>query len=215
MARRTASLALLALMTLALAGGTVLAAAAAPPELEHAAPGQEAAGHAESESNLFAGDLGNAIWTLVIFLLAVFLLGRFAWGPLLSTLQERERFIRDSLAQAKADREAAEARLAEYTHKLEEARAEATEIVDEGRRDGEVVKAKIEGEARAEATKLIERAKREIDVAKKTAIRELYATSARLATEVAARLIKREVKAADHERLIGEAIDDLGRQDLN
>jgi F-type H+-transporting ATPase subunit b len=173
----------------------------------------EAAG--EGATNIFAGDLGNMLWTVVIFGLVLFVLGKFAWGPLLSTLQEREGFIRDSLAAAKADREEAEARLAEYIRKLEEARAEATEIVDEGRRDAEAVKAKVEAEARDEAKKMIERAKREIDVAKKTAIRELYETSASLATEVAARVIRREVKAADHERLIAEAIEDLGQRGLN
>jgi len=167
------------------------------------------------ESNLFAGDLGNAVWTLVIFLLAVFVLGKFAWGPLLSTLQEREGFIRESLESAKSDREEAEARLKEYTDKLDEARAEASAIVDEGRRDAEVVKATIEQEARDEADNLIERAKREIDVAKATAIRDLYEQSATMATEIASRVIKREVSAADHERLVGEMIDELGDQDLN
>ena len=117
------------------------------------------------ESNLFAGDLGNMVWTLVIFLMVVFVLGKFAWGPLLSNLQDREKFIRDSLEQAKQDREAAEKRLAEYTEKLDEARAEATAIVEEGRRDAEVVKHRIEKEARGEADKLVERAKREIDLA--------------------------------------------------
>lgn len=172
-------------------------------------------GEDHGESSLFAGDLGNVIWTLVVFLLAVFLLGKFAWGPLLGTLQERESFIRDSLEQAKSDREAAEARLAEYTSKLEEARAEATAIVDEGRRDSEVVRATIETDARAEAEKMIERAKREIGVAKSTAIRELYERSAGLATEVASLVIKREVTAADHERILAEAIERLDRQELN
>lgn len=179
------------------------------------APASFAAAAAGGENNLFAGDLGNAVWTLVIFLLAVFVLGKFAWGPLLSTLQDRENFIRESLESAKKDREEAEARLAEYTAKLEEARAEATAIVDEGRRDAEVVKNKIEEDARGEAGKMLERAKREIEVAKSTAIRELYETSASLATEVAARVIKREVSAADHERLIKDAISQIGDQDLN
>jgi F-type H+-transporting ATPase subunit b len=167
------------------------------------------------ESNLFAGDLGNAIWTLAVFLLAVFVLGKFAWGPLLSILQDREGFIRESLESAKRDRDEAQARLEEYTTKLQEARAEAHAIVDEGRRDAEVVKGKIEQDARDEAGKIIERAKREIGVAKATAIRELYETSATLATEVAAQVLKREVKAADHERLIKDAIEQLGTQDLN
>ncbi len=210
MARRRTVKALLALVVLGLLFAPAISATPTTPEQEGHGAAEE-----QSESNLFAGDLGNAVWTLVIFLLAVFLLGKFAWGPLLSTLQDRESFIRDSLAQAKNDREEAEARLAEYTAKLEEARAEATAIVEEGRRDAEVVHSKIEQEARAEGEKLIERAKREIEVAKSTAIREVYEKSAALATDAAARIIKREVSAADHERVIAEAIERLGRQDLN
>ena len=53
----------------------------------------------------FAGDIGNALWTLVVFGLVVFILGKFAWGPLLSALQERENFIADALGAAKRDRE--------------------------------------------------------------------------------------------------------------
>lgn len=167
------------------------------------------------ESNLFAGDIGNAVWTLVIFLVLLAVLGKFAWGPLLSTLQQRETFIRDSLLQAKKDREEAEARLAEYTEKLSEARGEATAIVEEGRRDAEVVKGRIEEEARAEADKMIERAKREIQLAQQTAIKDLYEVGGRLATEVASKVIRREISAADHERLIAESIQDLLDSETN
>ena len=69
----------------------------------------------DGESNLFAGDLGNAVWTVVIFLVVLVVLGKFAWGPLLSGLQEREQFIRESLEKAKEERDSSEARLAEYT----------------------------------------------------------------------------------------------------
>ena len=59
----------------------------------------------------FAGNVGNALWTLVIFLLVVTVLGKFAWGPILALLQQREEFIHRSLADAKRDREEAETRL--------------------------------------------------------------------------------------------------------
>ena len=167
------------------------------------------------EENLFAGDLGNMVWTVVIFVAVLIVLGKFAWGPLLSSLQERERFIHDSLAQAKDDREAAEARLKEYTDKLDEARAEATEIVNEGRRDADVVKQRVEEEARAEADRILERARREIEIAKQTAIKELYTTSAHLATDMAARVVKKEMGPQDHERLIAEALEELGDLDAN
>lgn len=161
------------------------------------------------ENNLFAGDVGNAIWTLVIFLLVVFVLGKFAWGPILNTLQTRESFIHDALAKAKRDRDEAEARLREYEARLASARTEATAIVDEGRRDAEVVKRRIEADAKAEGDKIIERAKREIQIATDTATKELYQLSARLATDMASRVVGRELTAQDHDRLIAEAIDGL------
>jgi F-type H+-transporting ATPase subunit b len=167
------------------------------------------AAEGEGEPSLFAGDLGNSFWTILIFVLVLVVLGKFAWGPILSTLQTRESFIHEALAKAKADRDAAEARLKQYEERLAGARAEATAIVDEGRRDAEVVKRKIEAAAKVEADKMIDRARREIQIATVTATRELYDLSARLATDMAARVIGRELSAKDHERLIAEAIDGI------
>jgi len=174
-----------------------------------ALPALAAEGAGEAQPSLFAGDLGNSVWTILIFVLVLVILGKYAWGPILSTLQTRESFIHEALAKAKADRDAAEARLKQYEERLAGARAEATAIVDEGRRDAEVVKRKIEAAAKVEADKMIDRARREIQIATVTATRELYDLSARLATDMAARVIGRELSAKDHERLIAEAIDGL------
>lgn len=171
-------------------------------------------GHGDSVS-LFAGDFGNAIWTLVIFGLLLIVLGKFAWGPILSALQKREAFIRDSLSQAKQDRLDAEARLKELEQRLSLAREEASGIVEEGRRDAEVVKRKIEADARKEADVMIGQAKREIGLARDGAVKELYGLTARLATEVASRIIGKEIDAAGHERLINESIEELGRTSNN
>ena len=161
------------------------------------------------EPSLFAGDLGNSVWTILIFVLVLVILGKFAWGPILKTLQTRESFIHEALAKAKRDRDDAEARLREYEERLATARAEATAIVDEGRRDAEVVKRKIEEDAKHAADQAIERARREIQMATDTATKELYQLSARLATDMAARVIGRELSAQDHQRLIAEAIDGI------
>src|ERR1700745_3130842 len=85
----------------------------------------------------FAGNVGNALWTLVIFVIVVVVLGKFAWGPVLGLLQQREEFIHRALADAKRDRDEAETRLKEYAAKLQAAHAEAAAIVDEARRDAE------------------------------------------------------------------------------
>ena len=163
----------------------------------------------------FAGDLGNVIWTLVIFALVVFVLGKFAWGPILGALQKREDFIRNSLEQAKNDRADAEARLKEYLDKLATAKAEATAIVEEGRRDAVEVKRKIEEDGRKESAAMLERAKREISIATETAVKTLYDLSGRLATDMASRIIRKELDPEDHERLIAESIEELKKVERN
>lgn len=172
-------------------------------------------GEGHGESSIFAGDLGNVLWTLVIFGLVLVVLGKYAWGPMLEMLQKREDFIRESLESAKNDRVEAEARLAEYEERLTVARAEATAIVEEGRRDAEVLRQRIEEEARAEAGKVMERAKREIAIAHETAMKELYEVSGRLATDIAGRIVGRELSAGDHERLIRESIEEIGQVETN
>lgn len=164
---------------------------------------------------VFAGDVGNALWTLVIFGAVVFVLGKFAWKPILSGLQAREAFIRTSLEEARRDRAEAEARLRQYEERLNSARSEATAIVEEARRDADVVKRRIEEEAGGEAGRIVERAKREIAIAKETAVKELYSLSARLTTDVAGRILAREITVQDHERLIRESIERLGGKESN
>ncbi len=181
-----------------------LAAAAAP------ALAAEAEAHGGGATGgPFEGNIGVALWTLVIFGVVIFVLGKFAWGPILGGLQEREKFIRESLQKAKSDREAAEARLKEYNEKLLAARGEATAIVDEARRDADVVKRRIEDEARGEANLMLERAKREIGIAKETAVKELYILTAQLTTRAASKVLRREIQPSDHERLIRDAMQEL------
>lgn len=170
-----------------------------------------AAAEAGEKPSLFAGDVGSAIWTLAIFLALLFVLGKFAWNPILNALQQREDFIRDALAKAKDDRDAAEAKLAEYEGILAKARAEATALVEEGRRDAEVLRARIEREARAERDAELARAKREIGIAKQTAVKELYDVSGRLATDIAGRIIGRELAPEDHRQLIEASIAEIGQ----
>lgn len=161
------------------------------------------------QPSLFTGDLGNIIWSLLTFIVVLYVLGKFAWGPILGALKKREDFIRDSLQQAKKDRQEAEDRLKEYAEKLDTARTEASAIVQEARRDAEVLKRKLEENAKADATATLERAKREIGVATDSAVKELYTLSAELAIGVASRVIHKELDAKQHERLIAESIEEL------
>lgn len=177
--------------------------AAVPVLAAEAAQGEAASG------NIFAGDLGNIIWTLVVFLLVVFVLGRYAWGPILAGLKQREDFIHDALAKAKNARDQADAQLKLYEQKLADARAAASALVEEGRRDADAVRIAIETKAKEDAEQTLQRAKREIGIAKETALKELYTLSGRLATEIASKIVQRELKPEDHEKLIRETLDQL------
>jgi F-type H+-transporting ATPase subunit b len=171
--------------------------------------------HAHDQPSLFTGDLGNIFWSWLTFILVIVVLGKFAWKPILGGLQNRESFIRDSLAQAKSDRQAAEARLREFEQKLQTARDEASAIVEEGKRDADVLRRKFEQDARNEADAMIERAKSEISLARDTAVKELYGLTAQLATEVAGKIVGKEFNPADHERLVTESIEELSKLSVN
>src|SRR3954453_1636690 len=175
-----------------------------------ALPALAAEGAGEAPPSLFAGDIGNSVWTILIFVLVLIVLGKYAWGPILSTLQTRESFIHEALAKAQRSRDEAEARLKQYEERLANARAEASAIVEEGRRDADVVRDRIEAAGKAEADKMVERARREIHLATVTATRELYELSARLATSMAEHVLRRELTPEAHERLISDAIEAIG-----
>ncbi len=174
------------------------------------------AGAAEGgETNLFAGDIGNAFWTILIFGLVIVVLGKFAWTPLLNGLQKREEFIRTSLEEAKQDRLESEARLQEYEQKLREAKDEAGDIIDQAKTEAESLRVRLEQQAREESDNMLDRAKREIEIAKQSAVKELYSTSAELATGIAGKILRRELNPQDHDRLIEESIGEFENLDKN
>jgi F-type H+-transporting ATPase subunit b len=176
-----------------------------------------APGHGDEHASpsLFAGDLGNAFWTVLIFVVLLVVLGKFAWPAILDALKKREEFIRESLESAKRDREAAESRLKQYEAKILEARAEASAIVEEGRRDAEALKRKLDEAAKSERDAELERAKREIHLAKETAIKELYDRSADMAVQIASRLIRKEIDTKQHHQLIADAISSVNSGSRN
>ena len=154
----------------------------------------------------FAGNLGNAIWTLGIFLLVVIVLGKFAWGPVLALLQQREAFIHKSLADAKHDRDEAETRLKEYTAKIQASRNEAAEIVEEARRDGERLREDLRTKARSEAERMIQSAERQIQVETGRALEQIRREAVDLSVLIASKIIQKNLTKDDNERLIDEAL---------
>jgi F-type H+-transporting ATPase subunit b len=163
-------------------------------------------GGAHSESPL-SGDLGNILSTLVIFITLLIVLGKFAWTPLLKSLQERENFIKELVDKAERDRRAAADAAAEYEQKLATAKDEVKAIIDEGRKDAERLKADIVASAGKEADETRARVRREIETARDQALKEIYDVAGRLAIQAASKILERELKPEDHRKIVNEAIE--------
>jgi F-type H+-transporting ATPase subunit b len=161
---------------------------------------------AEGGLSPFAGNVGNAIWTLAIFLLVLGILSKFAWGPVLSMLREREDFIHRSLADAKREREEAEATLREYAAKLQAARAEGAGIVEQARKDSEQLRQELRQRARTEADTMIKNAERQISLQTQRAVQEIRREAVDLSVAIASKVIQRNLTKEDNERLIEEAL---------
>jgi F-type H+-transporting ATPase subunit b len=160
----------------------------------------------------FAGNVGNAIWTLAIFLLVVVVLGKFAWGPVLSMLQQREEFIHRSLSEAKRDRDEAEARLKEYAARLQSARVEAAGIVEEARRDAQRLRDDLSQQAKAQADTIVQNAERQIQLQTQRALQEIRREAVDLSVAIASKIIQRNISKEDNERLIQDALQQVEGQ---
>ena len=154
----------------------------------------------------FAGNVGNAIWTLVIFVIVVVVLGKFAWGPVLSLLKQREDFIHKSLSDAKHDRDEAEARLKEYAARLQSAQVEAVGIIEEARRDAERLRQELRERARSEADTMIKNAERQIDLQTTRAVQQLRQEAVELSVTIASKILERNISKEDNEKLIADAL---------
>jgi F-type H+-transporting ATPase subunit b len=161
------------------------------------------------ETNIFNADVGNFLFTLIIFGLVIYLLRRFAWNPLLDVLSKRELTIKQALEAAQREREQAERLLADYQAQLAKAREEATAIVAESRRDAEAVARKVQEQARKESEELVARARREIELATESARKELHDQASELAVMVAGRIIEKELSAADHRELVARSLREM------
>lgn len=165
----------------------------------------------ESKNPIESGTISNAVATVITFGVVVIILGKLVWPHVLKALKDREDFIRESLDSARRDRQEAEKRLQQYQEQIKNARQEATAIVDEGRRDAEVLRRKIHEDAKGEADAIMARAKREIGIARDTAVKDLYALSGQLATDLAGKILQKELDAASHDRLIQESINQIAK----
>jgi F-type H+-transporting ATPase subunit b len=160
---------------------------------------------------LFSVDLGLTVWTIVIFLVVLWVLRRFAWNPILGGLAARETGIRASIDEAGAMRDEARALLEEHRRELADARRQSQEIVASGREAGERLRKEIEAKAREESERMLVRARTEIERERDQALEALRKESVELALSAASRLLQQKLDGDADRQLIEGYLRELDR----
>jgi F-type H+-transporting ATPase subunit b len=158
---------------------------------------------------LFSVDPGLFVWTIVVFLVVLVVLRKWAWGPILGALGAREAGIRGSIDDARSLREEAEKALEENRKQLADARRQSQEIVAEGRAAAERISREIEAKAREEGDRLLERARVEIGRERDAALREIRAEAVELALAAASRLLQERLTDDRDRALIERYLEEI------
>jgi F-type H+-transporting ATPase subunit b len=158
---------------------------------------------------LITPEFGTIFWTLVTFLVLSFLLGRYAWKPLLALLDERERTVKESLEAAQKARAEADEMLRRNQEFQTNARRETAALLEQGRKESEALRAEILAQARKDANELVEQGKQQVQYEQKQAMESLRRQVADLAIGAAERLINRELDDAKHRELVAEYVRSL------
>jgi F-type H+-transporting ATPase subunit b len=153
---------------------------------------------------------GLIVWSLVAFLLVMFLLKKFAWKPILQMLQEREQSITEAIESAKKAKEEMTALKADNEKIILQAKAERDGILKEAREIKEKMIAEAKSLASKEAEKLTAIARESIHNEKMAAITELKNQVAHLSIEIAEKILKQELSEKDRQKtIVKNLLDDV------
>jgi F-type H+-transporting ATPase subunit b len=171
-----------------------------------AAPAGEHAGHEEGPLDV-KPEL--SIWTLAVFLGLLFVLGRFAWKPLLQALHQREHHLQHVLEETERARNESEGLLADHRRQMARAADEVRALLDKARQDAQATADQLIKQANEEGEAARQRAQRDIASARDQALSEIWQKAADTAVAVAGRVLTTELSADDHRRLLDAAIREL------
>ncbi len=152
---------------------------------------------------------GLVIWTLVTFVLLLFLLRKFAWGPILGMIEQREAGIRESLEAADKQRAEAQRMIEEHKLALEAARRDAADMVRQAQEEVELAREEALEMAKSEASDMINTARRQIESEQKKALAEVKEVAVDLAIAAAGRLLEESMDEEHQRRLVREYLEQL------
>ena len=154
---------------------------------------------------------GVIIWTLVTFLFLLFVLVKIAWKPILKSLNEREKLIKDSLENAENARKDAERMIAENKANMQKAEEEGQKLIEQSREYAEKLKNQILDESKVQAKKMIDDAAVEIQRKNADAFNKLKDQVADIAVQAAGKIIKENLDKDKQVNLVNKFIDDLSK----
>ena len=148
-------------------------------------------------------------WELLSFGILFWVLYKYAFPPILETLETRERKIRESLDQAEHNRAAAEQKLKEYEAKLQVAAKEAEALMAEAKQKAQQLLDENQQRLRADSDRIKEEATQDIERERRKAVEDIKGQTADLAILVAEKVIGRSLSDDDHRRFAQEALAEV------
>jgi F-type H+-transporting ATPase subunit b len=152
---------------------------------------------------------GLMIWTIVCFLVTLFVLKKYAFGPIQKTIDERRERIRQSLEEADRARNEARKLIEEHRALIRQARQESDEILSEARHVADAQRERVREETEADRQRRLEETKRQIEAETRRALEQIRQEVATLALEAAQKVTRNALDDADQRRLIEDAISEL------
>ena len=158
------------------------------------------------------GDFGLYIWVSVAFLVVFVLLGKKVFPKLEETLADRERRIKESLEQAEDTKQQAEKLLEDYRARVAQVREEANKMVEESRKTADALRKELLEKAETEARGIVTKAQQQLGAERERVVNQLEQQLAQWSTEIASRIIGRELTPQAHRDLIDSFIRDIESQ---
>ena len=159
--------------------------------------------------DLVTPDIGLLVWTGISFGLLYLILKKFAWGPILGAVNEREQSIKDALEAADKAKEEMEILKADNEKILKEARAEKEALLKEAREIKSKLISDAEEEAKRKSKKMVDEAKTAIQNEKNSAMNELRNTVVDLSIGIAEKVISEELADNDKQlKMIEDILED-------
>ncbi|MDX8047629.1 F0F1 ATP synthase subunit B [Gracilibacillus sp. S3-1-1] len=155
---------------------------------------------------------GDMLFAIASFVALLALLKKFAWGPLMNKMEERENYIANEIDTAEKNRADAEKAAQQANEQLKATRQEAQQIIEDAKKAATQQEKAIIDAANEAAVRLKKSAEEDIAREKEKAVEALQAQVATLSVQIATKVIEKEISAEDQEQLISEYIKEIGEE---